>query len=163
MGIWCWRNSDGGCLNQRFFGVSANGSVEVTSSPLVVEHMVIQTIKPYPEVKARIGNSAASMGMRAMLAKNDSRPAAAAERAAGADGLAIHYVALHGDLLALRGERRQLIAYYIGNNLSASEMTKVNPAAGLYAPLRVVVYANEKAARRWNMTGRPHVWSVQKR
>ena len=57
-------------------------------------------------------------------------------------GLAIHYVALHGDLLALQGERRPLIAYYIGNILSATAMTKVNPAAGLYAPLRVVVYAN---------------------
>ncbi|MEI9923218.1 MAG: hypothetical protein WDN50_06495 [Bradyrhizobium sp.] len=45
-------------------------------------------------------------------------------------------MALHGDLLALRGERRPLIAYYIrANILSASEMTKVNPAAGLYAPL----------------------------
>ena len=28
--------------------------------------------------------------------------------------------------------------------LSAVEMTHVNPAAGLYAPLRVVVYANEQ-------------------
>ena len=35
-----------------------------------------------------------------------------------------------------------MIAYYIGNVLSATEMTNVNPAAGLYAPLRVVVYAN---------------------
>lgn len=118
--------------------------VEVTSTPLPVEHIVIKTKKPYPEVKAGIEKLGRfDDAMRAMLAKNDIEGLrAAAQRAAGEDGLAIHYVALHGDLLALQGERRPLIAYYIGNILSASEMTKVNPAAGLYAPLRVVVYAN---------------------
>jgi uncharacterized protein (DUF302 family) len=127
-------------------GVSANEGLEVTSTPLAVEHIVIKTMKPYPEVKARIDKLGRfDEGMRAMLAKNDiDGLREAAQRIAGEDGLAIHYVALHGDLLALRGERRPLIAYYIGNILSATEMTKVNPAAGLYAPLRVVVYANEQ-------------------
>jgi uncharacterized protein (DUF302 family) len=127
-------------------GASTKEGVEVTSTPLAVEHIVIKTTKPYPEVKARIEKLGRfDDGMRAMLAKNDiDGLREAAQRIAGADGLAIHYVALHGDLLALRGERRPLIAYYIGNILSATEMTKVNPAAGLYAPLRVVVYANEQ-------------------
>lgn len=127
-------------------GAFADEGLEVTSAPLAVEHIVIKTMIPYPEVKARIEKLGRfDEAMRAMLAKNDIEGLRqAAERAAGADGLAIHYVALHGDLLALRGERRQLIAYYIGNILSASEMTKVNPAAGLYAPLRVVVYASDK-------------------
>src|SRR3984893_3608889 len=125
---------------------STKEGVEVTSAPLAVEHIVIKTMKPYPEVKARIEKLGRfDEGMRAMLAKNDiDGLRETAQRIAGADGLAIHYVALHGDLLALRGERRPLIAYYIGNILSATEMTTVNPAAGLYAPLRVVVYANEQ-------------------
>ena len=125
---------------------STKEGVEVTSAPLAVEHIVIKTMKPYPEVKARIEKLGRfDEGMRAMLAKNDiDGLREAAQRIAGEDGLAIHYVALHGDLLALRGERRPLTAYYIGNILSATEMTKVNPAAGLYAPLRVVVYANEQ-------------------
>jgi uncharacterized protein (DUF302 family) len=124
--------------------VSANEGIEVTSAPLTVEHIVIKTLKPYPEVKARIEKLGRfDEGMRAMLSKNDIEGLRqAAESAAGSDGLAIHYIAFHGDLLALRGERRPLIAYYIGNILSATEMTKVNAAAGLYAPLRVVVYAN---------------------
>jgi hypothetical protein len=117
---------------------TANG-VEVTSTPLPVEHIVIRTKKPYPELKAAIEKLGRfDDAMRAMLAKNDIEGLrAAAQRAAGEDGLAIHYVALHGDLLALQGERRPLVAYYIGNILSASET-----AAGLYAPLRVVVYAS---------------------
>jgi len=124
-------------------GLAAEG-VEVTSTPLPVEHIVIKTNKPYPEVKAAIEKLGRfDDSMRAMLAKNDIEGLrVAAQRAAGEAGLAIHYTAFHGDLAALQGERRQLIAYYIGNILSATEMTKVNPAAGLYAPLRVVVYAN---------------------
>jgi uncharacterized protein (DUF302 family) len=125
---------------------SATEAVETTSTPLAVEHIVIKTNKPYPQVKAGIETLGRfDDGMRAMLAKNDIEGLrAAAQRIQGVDGLAIHYVALHGDLLALKGERRPLIAYYIGNILSATEMTKINPAAGLYAPLRVVVYANQQ-------------------
>jgi uncharacterized protein (DUF302 family) len=126
------------------FPASTTEGVEVSSTPLSVEHIVIKTVKPYPEVKAGIEKLGRfDDGMRAKLAKNDVEGLrAAAQRIAGEDGLAIHYIAFHGDLLALKGERRPLIVYYIGNVLSATEMTNVNPAAGLYAPLRVVVYAN---------------------
>jgi len=105
---------------------STTEGIEVTSTLLPVEHMVVKTMKPYPEVKAGIEKLGRfGDGMRAMLAKNDIEGLrAAAQRIAGEDGLAIHYVALHGDLLALKGERRPLIAYYIGNVLSATEMTQ---------------------------------------
>jgi hypothetical protein len=71
--------------------------VEVTSTSLPVEHIVIRTKKPYPEVKAAIEKLGRfNDAMRAMLAKNDIEGLrAAAQRAAGKDGLAIHYVALH--------------------------------------------------------------------
>jgi uncharacterized protein (DUF302 family) len=123
---------------------STTQGVEITSTPLPVEHIVIKTMKPYPEVKAGVEKlGRLDDSVRALLTKNDIEGLRAAlERIAGEDGLAIHYIAFHGDLLALKGERRPLTAYYIGNVLSAVEMTKVNPAAGLYAPLRVVVYAN---------------------
>jgi uncharacterized protein (DUF302 family) len=125
---------------------SSTEGVEVKSVPLPVEHITIKTMKPYPEVKAGIEKlGRLDDSVRALLAKNDIEGLRAAlKRVAGEDGLAIHYVALHGDLLALKGQRRPLTTYYIGNVLSATEMTNVNPAAGLYAPLRVVVYANEQ-------------------
>jgi uncharacterized protein (DUF302 family) len=123
---------------------STTQGVEITSTPLPVEHIVIKTMKPYPEVKAGVEKlGRLDDSVRALLTNNDIEGLRAAlKRIAGEDGLAIHYIAFHGDLLALKGERRPLTAYYIGNVLSAVEMTKVNPAAGLYAPLRVVVYAN---------------------
>ncbi len=128
------------------FAASTTEGIEVTSTPLPVEHIVIKTMKPYQAVKAGIEKlGRLDDGVRALLAKNDIEGLRAAlRRIAGEDGLAIHYIAFHGDLLALKGERRPLTAYYIGNVLSAVEMTKVNPAAGLYAPLRVVVFANEQ-------------------
>ena len=123
---------------------STTQGVEITSTPLPVEHIIIKTMKPYPEVKAGVEKlGRLDDSVRALLTKNDIEGLRTAlKRIAGEDGLAIHYIAFHGDLLALKGERRPLTAYYIGNVLSAVEMTKVNPAAGLYAPLRVVVYAN---------------------
>ena len=123
---------------------STTEGVEITSTPLPVEHIIIKTMKPYSEVKAGIEKlGRLDDSIRALLTKNDIEGLRTAlKRIAGEDGLAIHYVALHGDLLALKGERRPLTAYYIGNVLSAVEMTKVNPASGLYAPLRVVMYAN---------------------
>jgi uncharacterized protein (DUF302 family) len=125
---------------------AAAEGLEVTSAPLPVEHIKITTKKSYPEVKAGIEKlGRLDESVRALLAKNDIEGfRAASKRVAGDDGLAIHYVAAHGDLLALKGERRPVTAYLIGNVLSAVEMTSVNPAAALYAPLRVVIYANDK-------------------
>jgi uncharacterized protein (DUF302 family) len=54
----------------------------------------------------------------------------------------IHYVAGQGDWLALEGRRRQGIVYYVGNVLSAVQMTQLNFGAALYAPLRLNVYEN---------------------
>jgi uncharacterized protein (DUF302 family) len=121
-------------------------NLQITSTPLPVEHIKIVSSKPYAEVKANIEKLGRfDDRVRAFLRNNDiDGLRAALKEIAGADGLAIHYVATHGDLLALKGKRRELIAYLIGNVLSAVEMTSVNPAAGLYAPLRVVVYANDK-------------------
>ena len=69
---------------------------------------------------------------------------AALVKAAGKDGLVIHYVGVHGDWLILKGARGNVTEYFVGNILSAVEMTSANPAAGLYAPLRIVVYASPK-------------------
>jgi uncharacterized protein (DUF302 family) len=125
---------------------STNEGVEVTSAPLPVEHIKVTTMKPYSEVKSGIEKlGRLDDSVRLLLKNNDIEGLRVAlKRIAGEDGLAIHYIAQHGELLALMGERRPLTAYYIGNVLSAVEMTNVNPAAGLYAPLRVVVYANDQ-------------------
>jgi len=49
----------------------------------------------------------------------------------------------HGSLLRIAGEARKAVQYEIGNPLTASKMTRHQLAAGLYAPLRVLLYEDQ--------------------
>jgi uncharacterized protein (DUF302 family) len=49
----------------------------------------------------------------------------------------------HGALLAAEGRTSKAMQYEIGNPVTASGMTRYALAAGLYAPLRVVLYEDE--------------------
>jgi hypothetical protein len=50
----------------------------------------------------------------------------------------------HGTLLEIFGGRRNALQYEIGNPLTASKMTRYRLSAALYAPLRVVLFADEQ-------------------
>jgi uncharacterized protein (DUF302 family) len=115
----------------------------VSTTIIPVEHVVMRTKKPYIEVKAALETRLGRLdsGIRTLLREHKvDELRAALEKLAGTDGLAIHYVAVHGDWLILNGGRRNGNVYYIGNVLSAVSMTRENFGAGLYAPLRVAVY-----------------------
>jgi uncharacterized protein (DUF302 family) len=123
----------------------AQPAAEITTSTTIipVDHVTVRTRKPYAEVKAaleaRLGRLTSDV--RSLLDENKiDELRTALQKLAGRDGLAIHYVAAHGDFLALNGGRRKGIVYYVGNVLSAVVMTRQNFGAGLYAPLRVAVY-----------------------
>lgn len=49
--------------------------------------------------------------------------------------------------ILLRRDRANAVQYEIGNPLTASEMTRYHPAAGLYFPLRVIVYSADGATK----------------
>jgi len=49
----------------------------------------------------------------------------------------------HGSLLRVAGRAREAVQYEIGNPLTASKMTRHKLGAGLYAPLRVILHADE--------------------
>jgi uncharacterized protein (DUF302 family) len=118
----------------------------ISTTIIPVEHVVMRTKKPYTEVRAaletRLGRLDSDI-LRLLRENKVDELRAALEKLAGRDGLAIHYVAAHGDWLILNGGRRNGIVYYIGNVLSAVAMTRQNFGAGLYAPLRVAVYEDE--------------------
>ena len=58
--------------------------------------------------------------------------------------LSIFLVRNHGALLKIAGEERKALQYEIGNPLTASQMTRHQLAAALYAPLRVALYEDEQ-------------------
>jgi len=121
--------------------------VRFSRTPMVVEHITASSPKPYPDVKkdleTRLGRLDESIRAK-LKAGNVDGLRTALTKAAGKDGLVIHYTGVHGDWLILKGARGNVTEYFVGNILSAVEMTSANPAAGLYAPLRIVVYAGPK-------------------
>jgi Domain of unknown function DUF302 len=127
-------------------GAQPAPETSISTTIIPVEHVVVKTKRPYIEVKAALEARLGRLDddIRSLLRENKvDELRTALEKLAGRDGLAIYYVAVHGDWLILDGGRRNGNAYFIGNVLSAVAMTRQNFGAGLYAPLRVVVYEDE--------------------
>ncbi len=70
------------------------------------------------------------------------------EKAAGAEGLMLFSIRDHGRLLSLVGSPENAKQYLIGNPLIAVTMTCHDIRAGLYAPLRILVYETEDHSTR---------------
>jgi uncharacterized protein (DUF302 family) len=70
------------------------------------------------------------------------------ENAAGAEGLMLFGIRDHGMLLNLAGAHGKARQYIIGNPLIAVTMTRHDIRAGLYAPLRILVYEAEDGSTR---------------
>lgn len=89
---------------------------QLLSSIIPVEHITIHTGKPYSDVKAAIEGRLGHLDehIRTLLVQGKiDELRTALEKAAGQDGLVIHYVAVHGDWLALNSGRSNGIVYHI--------------------------------------------------
>src|SRR5262249_18717903 len=62
---------------------------------------------------------------------------------AGPSGFMLFGTTDHGALLRLAGQKRKAVQFVVGNPLIALQMTQHDLRAGLYAPLRVLLYENE--------------------
>jgi len=115
----------------------------IASRTTSVEHISIRSSLPFAQVRsnleARIKRYPASIA--ALVADGDSvRARAELEQLALPTGLTILNSLNHGNALAMVDGRKNLMQYGIGNVLTATELTRHRPAAGLYAPIRVVLY-----------------------
>ena len=61
----------------------------------------------------------------------------------GPSGFMLFKTANHGALLRIVGKPRKAMQYLLGNPLFAIEMTQHAIGAGLYAPLRVLIYETD--------------------
>jgi uncharacterized protein (DUF302 family) len=107
----------------------------------------LKSEKPLDRVKADL---VAQLGtydgekVQAALSSDDpstSRPVI--ERMAGPDGLMLFGMLDHGTMLRVVGRPARAVQYTLGNPLVAAEMTRNALGAGLYAPVRVLVYEAE--------------------
>jgi uncharacterized protein (DUF302 family) len=63
---------------------------------------------------------------------------------AGPGGFMLFGTMDHGALLSMSGQATRAVQYVVRNPLFAVQMSRHNVAAGLYAPLRLLVYENEE-------------------
>jgi uncharacterized protein (DUF302 family) len=120
------------------------GDKPMIESSLTVKHVRVTSHKAFGEVtaafEARLGQF--DLEVYKDLAEGGDPKAARAriEAMAGPSGLMLFGKSDHGGLLRIVGRQRKGVQYVVGNPLIAVEMTRHALGAGLYAPLRVLIY-----------------------
>jgi len=138
----------GGVLVYGRFGVQRSGGNPMNESRFMVDHVRLETNKPFEEVAKALERQLGTFDpdVRKAAAESGDTEAAKAriEAMAGPSGLMLFGTQDHGALLRLAGQQRKAIQYVVGNPLVALQMTQHDIRAGLYAPLRVLLYEDER-------------------
>ncbi len=108
-----------------------------------VTHVVIESPKAAVDIQTSLESLIPSIGEEIALLLTDGITDRLKQRLEAAPELSVFLKRDHGMLVGLYGNVRDAVQYEIGNPLTASKMTRYRLAAGLYAPLRVIIY--EKA------------------
>lgn len=110
---------------------------------IMVDHVRIDSTKAFAETVVALESQVPHVddGIWERL-ENGEAEAVRRELEAGA-ALMICVKRDHGSTDRMIDFRRNCVQYEIGNPLTASKMTSKNLAAGLYAPLKVVLYEND--------------------
>lgn len=118
----------------------------IRRTSVLVEHIRIDSEKPYGEVKAALEKLPRfDDRIREHLRLGQiQRVKEELRKVQGDAGLVIFSIATHGDWLEIVSSKRNAVQYVIGNVLVSTQMTRHALAAGLYAPLRVVLFENDK-------------------
>lgn len=106
---------------------------------ITVEHVTISSNKSFEDVRAQLAILAPRIddGIFTLLRYGES--IRALRELEACPPLSIFGQRDHGALLAIAGLTRRSIQYDIGNPLTASNMTRHQLSAGLYAPIRVLL------------------------
>ena len=115
----------------------------ITQQTIHVEHVRIESVKPYAEVKAALEELVPPLDPIIPEALRQGDIGRAKQALQRGPELAIFSARDHGRLLRMAGLARKAVQYEIGNPLTATRMTQHQLPAALYAPLRVVLYENQ--------------------
>ena len=120
----------------------------MNDSRFTVDHVRLTTDKPFEEVakafERRLGRFDPDV-YQSLAASGDAEGVRAKiEAMAGPSGFMLFSTNDHGALLRLTGQKRKAIQYVVGNPLLALQMTQHDLRASLYAPLRVLLYEDER-------------------
>jgi uncharacterized protein (DUF302 family) len=114
---------------------------------LTVNHVRVVADKPFDKVAKAFEQQLGQFNpdvYKSLAAGEDTEKARAKiEAMVGPSGFMLFKTSDHGALLRLAGQKKKAIQYLVGNPLFAIQMTQHDIRAGLYAPLRVLLYENE--------------------
>jgi uncharacterized protein (DUF302 family) len=112
---------------------------------VAVVHVRVETRKSFAEVREGLERQLGRFdpAVLSSLARDPEEAVQRMEAMAGASGLMLFGTVDHGALLAIHGRTRKAVQFVLGNPLFAARMTRHNLSAGLYAPLRLLVYEDE--------------------
>jgi uncharacterized protein (DUF302 family) len=138
----------GGVLVFGHFEGKCPGGNAMNDSGFMVNHVRVETAKPFDDVvksfERQLGRFDPDV-YKALAASGDTEGVRGEiEAMAGPSGFMLFATHNHGALLGLAGQKRKGIQYVVGNPLFALQMTQHDIRASLYAPLRVLIYQNEK-------------------
>jgi uncharacterized protein (DUF302 family) len=138
----------GGVLVYGRFGVQRPGGNPVNDSRFVVDHVRLETNKPFEEVakafERQLGRFDPDVSRSLAAGGNAEGARAKIEAMAGPSGFMLFDTTDHGALLRIVGQQRKAIQYVVGNPLFALQMTQHDIRASLYAPLWVLLYEDER-------------------
>lgn len=112
---------------------------------ITVEHVRVTAAKPFEQVTKAFEQQVGHFDPAALNSGVDPDQVRAKIKAMeGPSGFMLFRTSDHGALLRLAGQKQKAIEYAVGNPLLALQMTRHDIRAGLYAPLRVLIYENEQ-------------------
>jgi uncharacterized protein (DUF302 family) len=138
----------GGVLVAGWPGALRPGGNAMSDSRFTVDHVRLESDKPFEDVarafERQLGRFDPDVA-KPLIAGGDIEEARARiEAMSGPSGFMLFGTNDHGALLRLAGQNRKAVQYVVGNPLFALRMTQHDIRAGLYAPLRVLLYENDE-------------------
>src|SRR3954447_19047303 len=129
-------------------GEQRRGENEMSDHHFTVDHVRLATDRPFGDVTTAFERQLGRFepGVYQALASDGDAEGARAkiEAMAGPSGFMLFASHNHGALLRLAGQQRKAVQYVVGNPLFALQMTQHDIRGSLYAPLRVLIYADEE-------------------
>jgi uncharacterized protein (DUF302 family) len=137
----------GGNLFYAQSGLASHGGKPMNVTRITVDHIRAVADKPFDQVRKAFEQQLGQFNpevYKSLAAGEDTEKARAKiEAMVGPSGFMLFRTSDHGALLRLAGQKKKAIQYLVGNPLFAVKMTQHDIRAGLYAPLRVLLYENE--------------------
>jgi uncharacterized protein (DUF302 family) len=123
---------------------------QVTSHPqapsqaLTVQHIRIVSDQSFADVRQNLKTELPKLDVSIFKALREGDQSRVADYEKNGPALSIFLERDHVALLQITGQPREAVRYEIGNPVTATKMIPHQLAAALYAPLRVVLYENER-------------------